>query len=91
MCSQILNTIGLVSGIIGTILVFGWGLTLQSESYGLGLEDGNIVDTKWGRMTVGESNIKGLLERSHHLMISRIGLGLIAVGFGFQLGAVWTP
>jgi hypothetical protein len=91
MCAQILNSIGLVSAIIGTCLVFKWALTLQSDSYGVGLEDGNIVDTKWGRIKVIEAKAKGKEERARYKRYARCGLFLIGAGFLFQLLAVWVP
>ena len=87
---QILNSIGLLSAIIGTIMVFIWGLTLQQDSYGRGLEDGNVVKTKWGDITVKEAREKGEQELKKHKCLSRIGLFLIGVGFLFQLWAVWA-
>lgn len=87
---QILNSIGLLLAIIGTIMVFIWGLTLQQESYGLGLDDNNVVKTKWGDITVKEATEKGEQELKQHKCLSRIGLFLIGLGFLFQLWAVWT-
>ena len=87
---QILNSIGLLLAIIGTIMVFIWGLTLQQESYGLGLEDGNEVKTKWGTIAVKEAREKGEKEVKKHKCFSRCGLFLIGLGFLFQLAATWA-
>jgi len=87
---QILNSIGLLLAIIGTIMVFIWGLTLQQDSYGLGLGDNNVVKTKWGDITVKEATEKGKQELKKHKCLSRGGLFLIGLGFLFQLWAVWT-
>ncbi len=89
MYSKLFNTTGLILSIVGTYFVFRWGLTLQAESYGLGLEDGNIIKTKWGKMTVREATIKQGNERARHLLLSQIGLGLISLGFVFQMIATW--
>ncbi len=87
---QILSSIGLLLAIVGTIMVFVWGLTLQQDSYGYGLEDGNVVSTKWGDITVVEAREKGAQELRKHKNLSRIGLFLIGLGFLFQLWAVWA-
>lgn len=91
MCSRILNTVGLVLSIIGTAFVFKWGLSRQSESFGLELGENTPVDTKWGRMTVKEAQQKDAKEAAQFKCWSRIGLSLIALGFLFQLVATWIP
>ncbi|PSJ15949.1 hypothetical protein [Nitrosomonas supralitoralis] len=70
-------------------MVFIWGVTLERESFGLGLEDKTLVNTKWGRITVEEAAVKSRLERKHHQYLSKLGLALIGVGFLLQLVAVW--
>jgi ABC-type phosphate transport system auxiliary subunit len=87
---QILNTIGLLSAIVGTAMVFFWGLTLQQASYSIGLQDGNEVKTKWGHITVKEARRRGEQELKKHKRLSRLGLILIMFGFLFQLWAVWA-
>jgi hypothetical protein len=87
---QILNSIGLLLGIIGATMVFIWGLTLQPDSYGIELEDGNVVTTKWGDITVKEARERGEKELKKHKCVSRFGLFLIGLGFLFQLWAVWA-
>jgi hypothetical protein len=91
MYAKILNTIGLVLSIVGTAFVFKWGLSRKAESFGFGLEDGTLVDTKWGRITVKEAEQKDAQEMSEFRNRSRIGLSLIALGFLFQLLATWIP
>jgi len=91
MCAQILNSIGLIAGIIGTTLIFKWGISFQSQSYGIGVEDGNIVDTKWGKIPVKEAEIKGDAEESWARKLSKTGIILVGLGFLLQLWAVWIP
>jgi hypothetical protein len=83
-----LTIIGLVLGIMGVVILFKWGPPQPSFERGasIGLED----DTKLSNgKTVTENNADlAALEKCHKLR-SKIGLGLVGLGFVFQLwGAV---
>jgi hypothetical protein len=91
MCTQILNSIGLIFSIVGTGFLFKWGLSRQSESYGLGLGENTPIDTKWGIITVKEAEQKESKEIAEFRCWSKIGLLLIGIGFLFQLVAIWLP
>lgn len=72
-----LNTIGLLLGIIGVVLIFIWGPPQPSfEGDSILLESTN------------ESALAA--KKTHYKRISRIGLGLIGLGFVLQLWSVWA-
>lgn len=75
-CSKALNTIGLVLGMIGVILIFIWGPPQPSfEGDPLLLES---------------TNEKALaVKKEHYKWMSRIGLGLIGISFMLQSLSVW--
>jgi hypothetical protein len=89
--SRILNTIGLVLGIIGVIIVFVWGPPQPQLDPGvsIGLEDNTPID-KTGK-TVREYNQEVEVRRKEYSHMSQIGLVLVMVGFAFQLWATWVP
>ena len=86
---QVLNTIGLVLSMVGVLFIFKFGPPQPSfdEGVALGLEDGNVLSD--GR-TVAEHNRDVALLRAKHSRMSKIGLLLVFVGFGFQLWATWA-
>ena len=86
LTAKVLNTVGLILGMIGVALIFRWGPpqpTLE-EGIGIGLEDGTPLPD--GR-TVAEHNaqVRGL--RAKHDKMSKIGLSLVFLGFAAQLWA----
>ncbi len=91
MTPQSVNTLGLFLGILGVVLIFIWGPPQPSLQTGisLGIEDATPIDDT-GR-TVADHNreIEALCRR--HMILSRVGLGLIGVGFLLQLVATWLP
>jgi hypothetical protein len=86
---KILNTIGLVLGLVGVIMIFIWGPPQPQldEGIGLGLEDNTPIDDS-GK-TVREFNEEVRIKRRRHNLMSRVGLGLIFFGFIFQLWGTW--
>jgi len=88
MEAKILNTIGLVLSILGGILWFFYGFPqpTHEEGVGLALEDGTRL--RDGR-TVAEHKEQVRKTRGRYLCISRLALGLIILGFVFQLWATW--
>ncbi|QKC97269.1 hypothetical protein EB231_23235 [Mesorhizobium sp. NZP2298] len=90
MASDILNTIGLTMGMLGVVLIFIWGPPLPDfeESVGLALEDATVLADGTRISDIIDSNRR---RKSRHKIISSIGLGLIFVGFGLQLAALWLP
>jgi hypothetical protein len=83
-----LNTIGLCVGIIGVGVIFKWGppqplleghapLVLSDTTQ---LPDGGTVAEQKNRISK---------LRRHFLNMSRVGLGLILVGFILQLIGTW--
>jgi hypothetical protein len=91
MTSQVLNTIGLILGIIGVSFIFKWGPPQPSFEAGvsLGVEDATpIGDT--GK-TVADHDREVAVQRRRYTRMSRIGLLLIMIGFALQLCALWIP
>ncbi len=87
---KILNTIGLLLGIVGVIIIFIWGPpqpTLE-EGIGLGLEDNTPINES-GK-TVKQHNGEIRQKRKRYNRLSRTGLVLVFLGFLFQLFAVWV-
>jgi len=84
---QILNSIGLISGIIGVIFIFIWGPPQPQleEGVGFGLEDNSAIDES-GK-TVKEFNEEIRRKRCRHSVFSKLGLFLIFIGFVLQLWA----
>ena len=79
MTAQSLNTIGLALGMVGVVILFIWGPPqpdfIEGDVY-IASDDTEIA-----------ARVKRLKRR--HKVMSRIGPGLIGVGFFAQLVAVW--
>ena len=86
--AQWLNTIGLLLGMAGVLIIFRWGPPRPDfdQGVGLGLEDENLLPD--GRTVAAFRKDQRRLKRRHDFM-SRVGLGLIGLGFFVQLVAVW--
>ena len=83
-----LNRIGLLFGMVGVVILFIWGPPQPSleGGVGLGLEEGTRLPD--GR-TVEQYNQDVARLRQTHIILSRIGLALVGVGFFCQLWATW--
>lgn len=83
-----LNTIGLMLGIAGVVIIFRWGPPQPDfdEGVSLGLTDKTPLSD--GRTVAERAEDVKRLKHWHNVM-SRVGLSLIAFGFGAQLIAVW--
>jgi hypothetical protein len=82
MCSQILNTLGLMLNIVGvaTLWRFGFPQPTHEESTGLAIE-GPIAD----------KNAEGARrKKAKYICISTTALVLIILGFLCQLIATWV-
>jgi hypothetical protein len=88
-CQQLLNSIGLVIGMIGILIIFVFGPPQPNLEKGvaLGLEDNTILSN--GR-SVSNCNQEVKDLRKKHTRWSRFGLALIFFGFVFQLGAIFA-
>ena len=86
---KLLNTIGLLLGLVGVILIFIWGPPQPQleEGIGIGLEDNTPIDEN-GK-TVKQFNGETKNRRRRHNLLSRVGLGLIFIRFIFQLWGTW--
>ena len=86
---KVLNTVGLILGLIGVVIIFIWGPPQPQleEGVGLGLED-NTPMGQSGK-TVGKFNKEIRNRRKRFNIMSRIGMGFIFFGFLIQLWATW--
>jgi hypothetical protein len=86
-----LNTVGLVLGMVGVVIFFIWGPPQPDFDEGIAMgitftEDTVFTDgTKPSEIVASAKRLK----RRHEIM-SRVGLGLIGLGFFVQLVAVWS-
>jgi len=87
LSAQTLNTVGLVLGMLGVALIFVWGPPQPQleEGVGMGLEDGTPLGNG---LTVAQHNAAVRRRRLRHTILSRVGLGLVFLGFLAQLVAV---
>jgi len=90
MASKIINSIGLVFGIIGVIILFIWGPPQPNFNPGvyLSLETNTVLAD--GTSIQSIENDKNKLKEEHQTY-SSIGLGLIGIGFLFQIVSIWYP
>ena len=86
LSAQTLNTVGLVLGMLGVALIFVWGPPQPQleEGVGMGLEDGTPLGNG---LTVAQHNAAVRRRRLRHTILSRVGLGLVFLGFLAQLVA----
>jgi hypothetical protein len=89
MFAQWLNTIGLVLGMAGVVMLFIWGPPQPSfeDEVSLSLEEGTVL--RDGRL-VADINEGTRKQKGRYKRLSRIGLALIGVGFAIQLWATWA-
>jgi hypothetical protein len=88
LTAQWLNTIGLVLGMVGVGILFKWGPPQPDFIEGVGRRLQSSTVLKDGRKVSDiEEDVRRLKRR--HKVMSRVGLGLIGVGFFAQLVAVW--
>jgi len=82
------KALGLLLNIAGVILVFFYGFPQPTHEEGikLGLSEGTRMPD--GR-TVAEQDEDVRKTRAKYLCMSRLALGLIILGFVFQLWATW--
>lgn len=80
-----MNIIGLCINIVGVLIMFFYPAPYPklNKGVGIGLEDGNFIPQL--NMTVGEYNKKIEKRRKKHLILSKIGIGLVGIGFILQL------
>jgi len=79
-----LNVIGLILDITGVMLLFVYGFPQPTHEEGVAmcLEDNTKLPD--GR-TVAEHDVEVRTTKSRYLVRSRLALGLVILGFGFQL------
>jgi len=89
LCYKILNSLGLILGLIGVMFIFFWGPPQPNLEIGIGigLEDNTPID-KSGK-TVKEHNDETKTKRKFYNKMSRLGLAFIFIGFLIQLISTW--
>lgn len=80
-----MNILGLCINIIGVIIMFIYPAPSPklTEGVSIGLEDGTFLSKV--NITVGEYNKLIEKRRRKHLIMSKVGIGLVGLGFIFQL------
>jgi hypothetical protein len=86
MCAATLNAIGLLLNILGVVLVFFFGFPQPTHEEGVGLGLGDDTPLSEGK-TVSQHNEEVRKKKALYLCISRVALGLLILGFAFQLSA----
>ena len=84
----IIASIGLGLDIVGVILIFIWGPPMPDMQGGVGIALENGTPLGDGTIVADEEK-KQLQRRKSHTIISRVGLGIIGVGFLLQLISQW--
>lgn len=90
LVARCLNTLGLLLGIAGVLILFKWGPPQPNfdEDISIGIsftEDTVFTDGSKPSDMVASTKRR---KRQHQIM-SRVGLGLVGLGFAAQLAAVW--
>jgi len=88
-CAQVLNAAGLVLGMVGVAIIFFYGPPQPNleEGVALGLESGTPLSN--GK-TVAQHDADVARLRERHTIMSRLGLGLVFIGFALQLGGTFA-
>jgi hypothetical protein len=87
--AQLLNSVGLVLGMVGVLIIFGFGPPMPDLETGVGLGVEDETQLADGR-TVAEHNADRLRLRTRHSRISQFGLLLVFTGFALQFAATWS-
>ncbi len=76
--------------IVGVVVMFFWGAPqpVLEEGVSVGLQEGSVLATG---QTVGEYNERVRARRLRHFWLSRVGLGLVLVGFVLEFWGLWVP
>jgi hypothetical protein len=89
--AQWLNTIGLVLGMGGVVILFIWGPPQpdfdDSVTIGVSFTEDVVFADGTKPSDIAASVRK---RRRVHQVMSRVGLSLIGIGFAAQLAAVWS-
>jgi hypothetical protein len=85
-----LNVTGLILSIIGVLLIWRWGPPQPTfeRGVGIGLEEKNALSD--GR-TVAQHDADAAANEIFYRRMSKLGLGIILIGFVFQLGSEFVP
>jgi hypothetical protein len=89
-CQQLLNTIGLVLGMVGVIIIFRFGPPQPSFETGVPLVLQNPNHVLEDGRTLAEHNKDIERLRQRHAQWSKAGLILVFFGFALQLWATWV-
>ena len=87
---QWLNTVGLVLGMLGVVILFIWGPPQPDFNENVSIGVSFTEDVVFADGTKPSDIVAHVKRRKRrHQIMSRVGLGLIGFGFGAQLMAVW--
>lgn len=88
MNAQIWNTLGLLLGMAGVVLIFRWGPPQPNfeEGVGLALEEATAFDNG---TKVSDIVAEQRKRKRRHQFMSGLGLALIFLGFLCQLVGTW--
>jgi hypothetical protein len=83
--SEKLNILGLTLNILGVIILFIWGPPQPSleEGFGIGLEGGAPIDDQGTTVDMHDEKVRK--KKKRFTCMSRVGLGLVLLGFICQL------
>jgi hypothetical protein len=86
---QWLNIAGLIVGLVGVLIIFRWGPPQPTFETGLaiGVEPANQFPGT--NETVAQHDQKVKRDELTTTIMSRVGLGFVAIGFVLQIAAAW--
>ena len=87
-CQQLLNSIGLVLGMVGVLVIFRFGPPQPTHEFGVGLSLEDNTPLPGGR-TVVENNRDVERNKERYSCMSKVGLAFVFFGFALQLSAIW--
>ena len=88
MCSQVINSIGLVLDIVGAVILFFFGPPQPSFEKGVGIIAEDATPLSDGRAAAEHDQDMDRVKAKYTL-ISRLAMAIIAIGFVLQLVAMW--
>ena len=89
MWRQWLNIVGLIVGLVGVLIIFKWGPPGPTFETGLAIGAEPANQYPGTTETVAQHDQKVRHDESMTILMSRVGLGFVAVGFALQIAAAW--
>jgi hypothetical protein len=86
----LLNTVGLLLGILGVVILFKWGPPQPNFDEDISIGISFTEDTIFADGSKPSDTVARIKRRKlEHQIMSRIGPGLVGLGFAAQLLALW--